>query len=87
MEREIIDFWGDGCGNCAVLAPIIDKIALEHADIKITKLNVKDSEDQAAKYGVSSLPTLVFLRDGAEVAKMTGLKPKTLIEKKIAEVF
>jgi len=87
MGKQIIDFWGDGCGNCKILSPIIDQIAGEYPDIKITKLNIKEAPDEVTKYGVTSLPTLVFLKDGTDVGRMMGLRPKSLIAKKIAEVF
>ena len=87
MGKEIIDFWADGCGNCKMLEPALAQIEAEFPDIKVTKLNIKDHEAEVLKYGIMSLPTLVFVKDGEEVAKMVGLKPKSLIVKKIAEVF
>ena len=70
-----------------MIEPALAQIAGEFPDIKITKMNIKDHEAEVVKFGVMSLPTLVFLRDGEEVAKMVGLKPKVLIVKKIGEVF
>jgi len=87
MKKEILDFWADGCGNCKMLEPSLAQIEQEFPDIQVTKLNIKDHEAEVLKYGIMSLPTLVFLKDGEEVAKMVGLKPKSLIVKKIAEVF
>jgi len=87
MKKEILDFWADGCGNCKMLEPALAQIEAEFPDIRVTKLNVKDAEPEVLKYEIMSLPTLVFLKDGTEVAKMVGLKPKSLIVKKIAEVF
>ena len=87
MEKEILDFWADGCGNCKMLEPILAQIENEYPDIKVTKLNIKDSEDLVIKYEVMSLPTLVFLKNGEAVGDMVGLKPKSLIARKIAEVF
>jgi thioredoxin 1 len=87
MKKEIIDFWADGCGNCKMIEPALAQIGQEFPDITITKMNIKDHEDEVVKYGVTSLPTLVFLKGGEEVAKMMGLKPKSLIIKKVQEVF
>ena len=70
-----------------MLEPSLTQIEQEFQDIKVTKLNIKDAEEEVLKYGIMSLPTLVFLKDGEEVAKMVGLKPKSLIVKKIIEVF
>lgn len=70
-----------------MLEPFLAQVEVEFPDIKITKLNAMKAEDLTAKYGVTSLPTLVFLKDGEMVDKMVGLKPKSLIVKKINEVF
>ena len=87
MEKVIIDFYGDGCGNCKALEGIMKQLEAEHPDIKFEKINIKDADDLVKQYGVTQLPTLVFLRDGVMADKMAGLKPKVLIAKKIAEVF
>ena len=87
MEKVIIDFYGDGCGNCKMLEGVLKQLEAEHKDIKFEKMNIKDSEDLVKKYSITSMPTLVFLKDGEMAEKMIGLKPKTLIAKKIAEVY
>ena len=86
-DKTIIDFFGDGCGNCKALEPIINQLKAEHPEINFQKVNIKDAEDLVEKYGVSSLPTIVFLRGDEMIEKMTGLKPKVIITRKIAEVF
>ena len=70
-----------------MLEGILKQLEAEHKDIKFDKVNIKDAEDLVKQYSITSMPTLVFLRDGEVVEKMTGLKPKTLIAKKIAEVY
>ena len=87
MEKKIIDFYGAGCGNCKMLESILAQIGTEFPDIKIEKLDVAAETKLVEKYGVSSLPTLVFIKNGKMVDKMAGLKPKSLIVKKIAEIF
>ena len=87
MEKKIIDFYGDGCGNCKMLEGILKQLEGEYTDVKFEKVNIKDAEDLAEQYGVTTLPSLVFLRDGEMVEKMTGLKPKTIISKKIIEIY
>ena len=87
IMEEIIKFKSNGCGGCKALQPVIEQIAKEYPDIKFSDVNIDDDPDKAAAFGVTTLPTLVFLKDGAEVGKLMGLKPKTLIVKKIAEVF
>jgi thioredoxin 1 len=69
------------------MAPIVNGIKSEYPDIVFKDINTSDDGDTAEKYGVASLPTLVFEKDGKEVGRLVGLKPKSLICKKIAEVF
>jgi len=87
MEKSILKFWAVGCVNCKAMESIVNQLKAEHKDITFTDHNTKESDDLVAKYEVSGLPTLVFLKNGEMVAKMSGLKPKSLVEKKIAEVF
>ena len=87
MDKTVIKFWANGCGNCKALAPTIDTLAQEYIDINFESVNTADAEEAVEKYGVTSLPTLVFLNGSEMVAKMVGLKPKSLVERKLVEVF
>jgi thioredoxin 1 len=87
MKKEIIKFQSDGCMNCRALSPILAGVAGEFPDIKFSEINAKTDTASAEKYEISTLPTLVFLKDGAEVGRMIGLKPRSLIIRKIEEVF
>jgi len=69
------------------MEPILAQLKTAHPDIVFKDINTKDADDMVAKYEVQGLPTLVFLKDGEMVAKMAGLRPKSLVEKKIIEVF
>ena len=87
MEKQIIKFWSNGCGNCKALEPIMAEVKAEHKEIKFADVNTSNGGDDAAKYDVMTLPTLVFLKDGQMAGKIAGLKPKSLIDKKILEFF
>lgn len=66
-----VDFYAEWCGPCKIAGPIVDKLAGEYADkIKITKLDVDQNNEIAAKYGVMSIPTvIIFKKDGDEMAE------------------
>lgn len=72
----LIDFWATWCGPCRMLAPIIEEIANERADIKVGKVDVDDEGELATKFGVSSIPTVVLMKDGKEIGRSVGYRPK-----------
>ena len=72
----LVDFWATWCGPCRMLAPIIEEISEERKDIKVGKINVDDQPELANAFGVSSIPTLVVMKDGKEAARSVGLRSK-----------
>ncbi|MBE5943343.1 MAG: thioredoxin [Lachnospiraceae bacterium] len=75
----LLDFWADWCGPCKMMAPVVDAVAEERADIKVGKVNVDAEGDLAAKYGIMSIPTLVVIKNGEEVKRTSGAIPKSLV--------
>lgn len=74
---SVVDFWAPWCGPCRVLGPLIEQLAAEYRGrATIAKLNVDESPDTATRYGVRSIPTLLFFRDGVLVDKVVGLLPR-----------
>ncbi len=60
----LIDFYADWCGPCKMVSPVVDKIAEEHSEIKVCKVNVDSEPELAQKFGIASIPTLVVMKDG-----------------------
>ena len=74
----LLDFWAEWCGPCKMIAPFIDEAASEYADkMSVVKLNVDDSPNTAAKYGIRSIPTLMIFKDGAVQAQKVGAFSKS----------
>ena len=71
-----IDFYADWCGPCKRVSPIVDAIAEERDDVKICKVNVDDSPELAAMFGVQSIPSLVVMKEGKVVGAKMGAMPK-----------
>ena len=77
----LIDFFATWCGPCKMLAPIIDQLAEEVTNVKICKVDVDQEGDLAAQFGVSSIPTLVLMKDGKIAAQKVGaMSKKALLE-------
>ncbi len=82
----LVDFYADWCGPCQMLTPIIEELAEAHSDVKIGKVDIDASPDIAKKYGVMSIPTLIFFKGGEVAEQMVGMKSKDDLEAKIGEL-
>ncbi|WP_295632952.1 thioredoxin [Mitsuokella sp.] len=79
----LIDFWATWCGPCRMLSPIVDKVASEHTDVKVGKINVDEQPELAQQFGIMSIPTLIVFRNGQKVNESIGLIPKEKVEELI----
>lgn len=78
-KTVLVDFWAPWCGPCRMVGPILEEIAAERSDIKVGKVNVDEQPELAGQFGVTSIPTLVVLKDGRIVNQATGARPKSQI--------
>ena len=77
----LLDFWASWCGPCRMVGPVVEEIARERTDVAVGKVNVDEEMELAMQFGVSSIPTLVVLKNGQTVARAVGYRPKAEIEK------
>lgn len=84
----LVDVWAEWCGPCKVIGPLIDELAKEYkGKMKIGKLNVDEHGATASKFGVMSIPTLLFFKDGELVDRLVGVQTKADLKKKIEDVM
>ncbi len=80
----MVDFWATWCGPCRMLAPVVEEIAKEYAGkVKVCKLNVDEGPDTSSKFRITSIPTLIFFKDGKVVAQTVGLQSKAALQEKL----
>ena len=76
-QPVLVDFWAAWCAPCHVIAPVIEEVAAEfEGKAKVGKLDVDAYEGIGAQYGIRSIPTLIFFKDGEAVDRLTGVVPK-----------
>lgn len=84
----LVDCWAPWCGPCRALSPIIDELASDYVGgVKVAKLNVDENPLTAQQYGVHSIPTMLFFKEGKLVQRLTGALPKEEIEKNLLSII
>ncbi len=82
---SVVDFWAEWCGPCRMVTPIIEELATEYEGkgVVIGKLNVDTNKGVSMKYGIRSIPTILFLKNGEVVEKHVGVATKQALTEKI----
>jgi thioredoxin 1 len=80
----LVDFWAPWCGPCRMLAPVIEELAGEfEGKAKICKVNTDEEQDLAVKYGIRSVPTILFFKEGQLVDQNIGAASKSVLADKL----
>ena len=80
----LVDFTAAWCPPCRVMKPVLAELAAEREDVKIVQLDVDADQRTAAEYGVLSMPTFILFKDGREVQRLVGARPKRRLEAELA---
>ena len=79
----IVDFWAEWCGPCRMLGPVIEELSGDNADVNVGKVDVDANSEVSAQYGIRSIPTVLFIKNGEVVDKLVGAQAKASLQAKI----
>lgn len=81
----MVDFWAEWCGPCRMVGPVVDELYTEYeGKAVIGKVNVDENPEIAGRYGIRSIPTILFIKNGQVVDKSVGAVPKAQLADKLA---
>ena len=81
---SVLDFWAEWCGPCRAIGPVIEELSKEYnGKVKIGKVNVDNNPQLSINYGITSIPAILFIKNGQVVDKLVGAQPKANFVKKI----
>ena len=80
QKPVLVDFFATWCGPCRQMSPVLEQIASERSDVKIVKVDVDENQNLAAQFGVMSIPTLIYFKNGKAVSQAVGARSKASLE-------
>ncbi len=84
LELVLVDFWAEWCAPCHMVAPVLEELVSEsRGTLTLAKVNVDDNPGLAARYGIRSIPTILFVKGGKVLDQVIGLVPKNQLKKKL----
>ena len=82
-KLTIVDFYAERCMPCVMMGPVFESVSEANKDVEFAKVNIEDSQEIAQEYQVSSIPCLIFFKDGKEIDRVVGAVPEDALNEKI----
>jgi thioredoxin 1 len=86
-QPVLVDFTASWCPPCRVMKPVLAELAADRDDLRVVQLDVDADQRTAAEYGVLSMPTFILFRDGREVQRLVGARPRKRLEAELAQAL
>ena len=84
----LVDFYADWCGPCKMMSPVVDNIAEKYTGkAKVGKVNVDEQQEIAVQFGIMSIPSFVFIKNGKKVDQAMGAMPASALESKLEQIL
>ncbi len=85
-KLAIVDFWAEWCGPCRAIGPVIEELSKEYdGKVNVGKVNVDHNPKLSVDYGITSIPAILFVKEGKVIDKLVGVQPKSSLVKKIEQ--